>query len=309
MNAVAIDRRAVPAEAAISEWRADDGWALRRLGWLQPVGATARGSLFFAGGRGDFIEKYLEPLAHWHRCGWNVTSIDWRGQGGSRGTIVGGHLDSFDPLVADCAAFLRDWIGEQEGPHVAIAHSMGGHILLRTIAERGPALDAAVMVAPMLQINSGSLPAWIAQLAARMSATFRGRTTPAWRTDPARASFRQSILTSCAARFEDELWWKASQPGFELGAPSWGWLDAAYRSSARFTARALNGVQTPVLLVGAERDRLVCPAAIRRAAELLPGAELAMFKQGAHELLRESDAVRLDALARIDDFLDRRAAR
>jgi lysophospholipase len=34
-----------------------------------------------------------------------------------------------------------------------------------------------------------------------------------------------------------------------------------------------------------------------------------MFPDGAHELLRETDSVRLDALAAIDLFLDRRAAR
>ena len=41
-------RRALPSGAALSEWRAPDGWPLRRLDWRQP--GTARGSLLFAGG-------------------------------------------------------------------------------------------------------------------------------------------------------------------------------------------------------------------------------------------------------------------
>jgi lysophospholipase len=62
-----------------------------------------------------------------------------------------------------------------------------------------------------------------------------------------------------------------------------------------------------VLLIGTERDRLVSPAAIRSAAAGLPNSELFMFTDAAHEILRESDPVRLEALARIDAFLDRNA--
>ena len=53
--------------------------------------------------------------------------------------------------------------------------------------------------------------------------------------------------------------------------------------------------------------RLVRPDAIRDAAALIPGAELLMFEDAAHEILREKDAIRLEAFAAIDSFLDRHA--
>src|SRR3546814_6229454 len=87
-------------------------------------------------------------MGHWHGRGWNVDSFDWRGQGESRGTIVGGHVESFDPLVADCAALLEQWIEATPLPHVAVGHSMGGHLLLRSIAEHRPAPAGAVLVGP-----------------------------------------------------------------------------------------------------------------------------------------------------------------
>ena len=68
-------------------------------------------------------------------------------------------------------------------------------------------------------------------------------------------------------------------------------------------------MDVPLLLIGAERDRLVSPAAIRRAAARLPRAELVMYDDSAHEILRERDEVRLRALAAIDTFLNRHAAR
>lgn len=310
MTEAPVDRRAIPPGAIFSTWKASDGWALRRLDWRQPDGAPVRGQLFFTGGRGDFAEKYIEALWHWHGRGWNLTSLDWRGQGGSRGTAEGGHHDSMDLLVDDCAAFLKDWTGERTRPCVAVAHSMGGHLLLRALAEHRPPIDAAVLAAPMLSLVTTPIPARLAPTIALLRTILGGR-RPAWRIDKEgpQARIRQANLTGCSERYADEQYWKQREPGYELGVPSWGWLNAAFRSMRRLDAHALASVQTPVLLLGTDRDRLVSAAAIRRAAASLPRAELFMFADAAHELLRETDEIRVEAFARIDAFLDEHAAR
>lgn len=302
-----IDRRALPEGATFSRWKAADGWPLRRMDWPQPEGSAVRGSILFANGRGDFIEKYLEAVSHWHSKGWNVASFDWRGQGDSRGDIVGGHLVSFDPLLDDIDGLLADWLKATPGPHILIGHSMGGHLALRLVAERNPKLDALVLVAPMLGINARPLPPRFSRFVAQSLCliglgkrrAFKNKERPA-----TPGISRRRFLTSSAERYEDELWWKERQPGFELGPPSWGWLAAAYRSIARFTPQRLERVSLPVLIIATERDRLVSADAIRRAASLMPNAELFMFSDAAHEILRESDSFRLEALARIDVFLD-----
>jgi lysophospholipase len=187
---------------------------------------------------------------------------------------------------------------------------MGGHLLLRILADHRPALDAAVLVAPMIGINSAPLPPWLAQWVAQSLTLFGwGQVPVATRAGNKLADGprRQRILTSCPERYADELWWFGQQPGFSLGVPSWGWLAAAYRSIAALTPHKLRSVQTPVLLLGTERDRLVSPPAIRWAAETLPRAELMMFQDAGHEILREIDSIRLQALERIDTFLDEHA--
>ena len=310
MAAQAFDRRSHPEGAAFSSWEAADGWLLRVMEWPQPAGKAARGSLVFANGRGDFIEKYLEALAHWHGRGWNVMAFDWRGQGGSAGDIIRGHLDSFDPLVADGAVLLRQWLDRHPGPHVALGHSMGGHLLLRIIAEQRPPLAAAVLVAPMIRINARPIPHHFGRRISALLSRIGFRKMPAWRSNERPhlpGADRRAYLTTCADRYGDELWWKERQPGYALGPPTWGWLDAAYRSIDRLTLEEMERVELPILILGTERDRLVSPNAIRRAAEALPKAELHMYSTAAHELLRESDPVRLDALARIDSFFDRYA--
>ncbi|HZG09070.1 MAG TPA: alpha/beta hydrolase [Allosphingosinicella sp.] len=312
MTQLIFNRRALPAAARVSHWLAPDGWRYRRMHWPQEKTGAARGSLLFAGGRGDFIEKYLEAQHHWHEAGWDVTAFDWRSQGGSRGTIEGGHLDSLDPLVDDLEALIADWKAATPAPHVVVGHSMGGHVLLRTLAERRPELAAAVLIAPMVMINTAPLPVWAAAATAQSMAGLGWGRVPAWRdgADPAPpGSSRQNFLTRCPERYADEQYWWNREPGFSLGPPSWGWLHAAYRSCAELTDARLAGIAVPVLFIATETDRLVSAEAIRRAHKAIPETNLLMFPDAGHEILREQDPVRLQALGRIDGFLDRHAAR
>jgi lysophospholipase len=307
-----FDRRVLPPGIRIGEWTARDGWPIRRFDW-EPEGA-ARGSLLFQAGRGDFIEKYLESKAHWHRACWRLTGFDWRGQGGSGRLLpdpLVGHLPSLDPLLDDLDAFVVDWVERTPPPHVLVGHSMGGHLMLRLLAEKDRPVEAAVLVAPMLGLNSGPIPPaagrFLARLACRLGLSRRG----AWKQDDRPASInhrRQTNLTSSIERYADEQWWKDARPELAIGPPSWGWLAAAYMSIALLDRPgAMEKVKVPTLLLGAEKDRLVSREAIARAAARIPHARLIMSHESAHEMLREADAVRLPLLAEIDRFLDETA--
>jgi lysophospholipase len=308
MNDQPNPRRALPVDAVIDEWRAADGFMLRRMTW--PPEGPSRGALLFAGGRGDFIEKYLECYAYWRDAGWTVTSFDWRGQGRSRGDIRLGNYATFAGLIDDFDALIADWrAASPGGPHVAIGHSMGGHLLLRTIVDKAPALDAAVLVAPMIRVNSYPMPAWLAPQIAELMCLAGWRDETVWKRDPAHSrsgGTRNRNLTSSADRYADELFWWDDEPEMDIGPPSWGWLRAAYRSAAKtFTAAKLARVTMPILFVATERDRLVSDEAICDAAAALPNARIEWVNEAAHEILREADPIRLDALGRIDAFLER----
>ena len=306
MTAFPDQRRLWPADAICSHWCAPDGWPLRTF---ERAGDGRRGSILSLGGRGDFIEKYLEIHEQWHRDGWHVTSLDWRGQAGSGRLLADntGHIDDFATWIEDLAAFWRDWVARTPAPHVVTGHSMGGHLVLRASIEARLAPAAVILSAPMLGFDPGGLPAAIAPRAAELLGAIVP-TRRAWRENerPARkGETRETFLTHDAARYADELWWRAQDASLALGPPSWGWIAAAYRSFARIDARgAVEPVTTPVLTVATEGDRLVDPAATRRVAARLPNGELLMFgPEAAHEVLREVDAIRDAALDRISAFL------
>lgn len=304
MDSPALDRRAWPHGSTLDHWLLPDGWPLRRF----RMGSGERGRMLVIGGRADMIEKYIEPVSHWAAQGWAVTTFDWRGQGGSgrmTDSPVVGHFGNFSRWIDDLAALYAAWRAQGNGPAVTVGHSMGGHLLLRALVESAIDPDAAVLTAPMFGLNSGPIPECIALRVANAFCALGMAEKPAWKEGPD-SPMRMSRLTHSAERFADDLWWRETTPDISLGAPSWRWIAEAYRSTrALERSRGIEATRTPTFIIGTDADKLVSPAAIRRIAARLPLAQLHMYDQEAeHEILREVDSVRLDAMARIDAFLD-----
>lgn len=292
----------------LDHWTAPDGWSLRRY----RLGDGQRGQLLMLGGRGDMIEKYLEVIAHWAARGWAVTAFDWRGQGGS-GRLTDdpmcGHIDDFGQWVADLKAFVADWRAQATGPHAIVAHSMGGHLLLRALAEGMPPPDVAITVAPMMGVHTAPLPRWLAVAITHAMCALGFESRRAWtqKEDSGRQrAMRQKRLTHDPERYADELWWRDHSRDVALGPPSWRWVAQALQSTRALEQdEALKHIRVPLLILATNVDRLVSTPAIRRMAARIPGARLHVYgAEAAHEILRELDPVRLDALRRIDAFLD-----
>ncbi len=306
-----VDRRSYPDGMILDRWKAQDGWDIRRWTWPASSDRPVRGSMIFQTGRGDIFEKYLESLIEWHEAGWNLTGFDWRGQSGSGRMLTDptvGHIESFDIWVQDLADFVSEWRAETPGPHVLAAHSMGGHLAMRYLIDHHPRLDGAVFSAPMLKVVSKPLPERIAAFVARMFVRFGFAEQHAWQENERPSipgSSRQKLLTHDFERYSDENWWLREKPELKIGPPSWQWLVAAYKSSAKmFAKNTFEQVSTPVLMVGTRKDRLVNARAIQIAADRLPAAELMMHDFAAHEVLRERDDMRALFMVEIATFLN-----
>ncbi|WP_221793140.1 alpha/beta fold hydrolase [Aquisediminimonas sediminicola] len=293
-----------------------DGWPVRVFDYqsindLAGGSAPPRGSLMFITGLGEFFEKYLCAINQWHQSGWNISGFDWRGQGDSGRLLANphiGHIDDYAVFVDDLARIIDHWQRHTPPPHVLVTHSMGGHVTLRALAEQRIRVDAVAMSAPMLGLPTGPLPeSWALQIAdilchlglARHAAWRRAeRPLLPWLN-------RAQLLTHDADRYADEQDWIARQPSLELGPPSWGWLRAAFRSLALLHRPGmLERIDTPLLMMMAGRDRLVANRATQAAAARLADVRTLMIDGAFHELLRETDQYRDQAMNAIDAFLD-----
>ncbi len=313
-----MDRRVIPAAATEAMWAAADGHAIRRIDWpgvaLADGDAPSRGSMLFLPGRGDFYEKYLESLDYWHQNGWRVTALDWRGQAGSGRLSANpdtGHITDFSVWIDDLAAFWAEWVQSTPAPHVLIGHSMGGHLVLRSVAEKKINPVAVVLSAPMLGFLTPG-PNRVLHKVAQAMCRIGDPERMAWRISEkpgTTLAARNTLLTHDEARYADEAHWKAARPYLGMGPGSWRWVERAYASMiALDTPGLLESVNVPVLLLSARHDGLVSSRAIEVAARRLPRAQLNVWgREARHELLREVDAVRDKVVRTIDDFLDRLA--
>lgn len=308
MHAPHFDRRVRPDWLEIDHWIAEDGWPLRRFRILPAPGTVPCGNLLFQTGRADFIEKYTESFDHWRRQGWAIEGFDWRGQGGS-GRLLDdpriGHGPPYVAMVADLTAYVRRWLARTEGPHVLMGHSMGGHLVLRMLAEASVPVDGAVLLSPMLGLNAGWIGEGIGRLIARLLCRVGFSELPAWSEDSGKGSgHRQRNLTQDEERYADEQWWRGADATLDVGPPTWRWLRDSWASSGGlFAPGVLEKVETPLLILCAERDRLVMTSAVKRAALRLSNVQLLCHPEAAHELLREIDPIRCWALAQLDNFL------
>lgn len=296
------------------------GWRHRKL--TRPDGAFLRLShwqaqapqdaptLLLLTGRSECVEKYAEVAGDMAAQGYRVVAMDWRGQGGSARPLANphkGHIDRFDTYLDDLEASLPHLLGDAgTGPVLALAHSMGGHLLLRYVAERRHPFAGVMLSAPMLGIHTAPLPEPIARwLAATMVRRGHGGNYAPGQRDwyAADPSFQGNPLTSDPVRFLVGHRCYAAQPDLALGGATWGWLDAAFRSMRQLLRpEILAQVRIPVLLLSGLADRIVLPDRHTQAARLLPLCTFRQYPTARHELLMESDAIREGIMAEISHF-------
>ncbi|MBX9885895.1 MAG: alpha/beta hydrolase [Novosphingobium sp.] len=305
-------RRTIPAGAREWQWPLLDGHLIRRISLDPPAGMAPRGSILFMPGRADFYEKYLETLVEWAAAGWQVSAADWRGQGASGRMTADplvGHIADFSIWISDLGALWHDWVRTAPGPHVLVGHSMGGHLVLRAVAEGAATPDALVLSAPMLGFVT-SIPQFVQQVYGKLMCRIGDPQRMAWQTSEkpgAPTDDRMSLLTHDADRYSDELWWRTARPELEIGPASWRWVERAAASIEALRAPGvLEAVAMPVLVLAAMHDALVSWPAINAAAARMPHGELVAWGvEARHELLREADPVRAQVMAATASFLDR----
>jgi lysophospholipase len=299
----------IMAEFTFDFISASDGWRLR-TGVFQPE-KRALALCVLLTGQTEFIEKYFEVIAELNARGYIVATFDWRGQGGSQRALrnpLKAHIGDFAEYDTDLLSFMDQVAAKLSPvPPLVLAHSLGSHLALRALHDHPSLFRAAVLVAPMLGIATRGYPQWLTRsitaLQARMGKTRRFAWGMAER-DPFRVDFGAQLCTSDAVRFRRTQTVLRAHPQIRLAGPTWGWIAAAYRSMKQTAATGYaEAIKTPVLIAGAGKDRIVLTEATRRFAARLPRARYVEFEGSEHEILMETDAIRMRFWAEFDGFV------
>ena len=270
---------------------------------------SAIGTVVIMGGRADYIERYFETSRDLLRRGYSVVSFDWRGQGGSQRLRKDrrGYIRSFAQYEADLFAVMTQVVRpEFPQPHLALAHSTGGNILLRSLRKASP-FKKAVVTSPLLEFVYHGWPPAVAKLLATL-ATFTGfgwGYLPGYKRGPLiRTEFPHNPLTSDQERWDRDVGTLETYPELGTNGPTFAWLRAAVKSNAllrNWTRREL--IACPVLLVTAATEVVVDSQAAREFSERVPGVSFMQIEDAKHEILMEQDSYRQQFWAAFDSFV------
>jgi lysophospholipase len=292
------------------------GASLRAARFPAAPDVAAQGVCVLLNGQTEFIEKYFEVIDELRARGFAVATMDWRGQGDSTRMTQ----DSRKSFVGDFSEYdndldtLLNWIvtpmlAEGEKP-VALAHSMGGHILLRLLTRRPASFRACVLSAPMIAISFRGQREFLVRAVTRYH-MWRGQHAGwVWgmeRRDPHKVTFADQLVTSDPQRFERTQMLLREKPDLRLAGATWGWLAAALRSMDWLADKA-QSITTPLLVVGAGKDRICVTPQTKAFAARLPKADYVEIKEAEHEILMERNPIRAEFWAAFDSFMKKHHA-
>lgn len=245
-------------------------------------------------GRAECMEKYDEVTGRLLDFGFLVVRKDWRGQGGSGRMLSDGqkgHVTDFSLYLNDLNGFLDEIVMPlSDGPLHGMGHSMGGHVLARYLVQNPKRFASAVLVSPMFGIDTRPFPPFLAKSVARLAVYSRQETAYIPNGGPWEEgrAFAENPLTRDRAAFEKFQTLLQKNPFLQLGDPTFGWLDAAFRSMELFEKEIRQGItDCPVFLAWAGADTVVEITANAKEIAAHCNWDVMTLESACHEILME----------------------
>ncbi|CAJ1873759.1 alpha/beta fold hydrolase [Aeromonas jandaei] len=293
------------------EFKGKDGIAIRYAALRQEKVDRA---ILIVNGRVESYLKYQELAWDLWRQGYSLYLIDHRGQGMS-GRMLNdhdkGYVNQFDDYVVDMKQFHDQIImADKPAKLFLLAHSMGGAISARYLERWPDDIRAAVLSSPMLGINLGGLPKWLAKGLATTIGTVGG-----WFGEPPYGpgqgpyqdhGFADNELTHSQSRYQAFRQMYEQHPQIKLGGATAHWIYQGITGADAAIADA-GAIKTPLLLLQAGNDSVVDNAAQDAfcTKALCEGGKPLRIEGAWHELFIESDDKRQPALTAMLDFFAR----
>jgi alpha-beta hydrolase superfamily lysophospholipase len=266
-----VDRAPLaPVRRVESSLAGAGGLRLFRRAWLPP---SAERALLVVHGFAEHSARY-DRLGSWFAArGFAVHAYDHRGHGRSGGPRT--HVDRFDEYLDDLDVALAHVRAAHPGlPLVLLGHSMGGLVVTAHLAQRDPALHAAVTSGAALALSPELSRGRI--LAARALRRVAPRLRIGSGLDPQGLSRDPEVVRRY---LEDPLVHRTLTVS----------LAAELLAALESTAAACDRVRVPWLLLHGEADP-ICPVAGSRVAQArVPGSQLRTYAELRHEIFNEPE--------------------
>ena len=248
-------------------------------------------------GRASFIEKFHEIIQGLTERGYNVWSFDWRGQGLSSRTLTNHHkchIDSYETYLQDLHQFMQEVVQPQPNQmYMAVAQSMGGHIALRYVQDFTHDFSGAMLVSPMMNIQTGYYPKpFVKVLSAFLTRLGFDTRYVIGQGDfyPILEKFEGNYLTGNLERYKVHLELQNNNMSLVVGGVTYGWLQATFKSiETSLNPGKLKNIKVPIFIVESEDDRVVDNSILPYMVRHMHEGLIKTYPHTRHQIFMESD--------------------
>lgn len=268
-----------------------------------------KGTIVLVHGLGESLEKYDEMIYYFVNMGYSVFAMEHRGH--SRSGRLGMdetqvNIESFDYYVEDLKNFIDTIVlPEAEGDRMYLfGHSMGGCISARFLETYTDYFDAAVLCAPMLDIDSGNVPSFLAKMIAHVASKTKYADKYILGKGPYTDIYSyEEAYTTSEARYKRAWQTRIDEEVTQMGDGSFRWLSESYNAIKKAISKSeVSKIQVPVLLFQGGQDSLVCPEGQNTFVKNVPNCSMIRYEDAKHEVYGETDVILADFLKNIFGF-------
>lgn len=280
-----------------------------KISFSYRLGSSNKKKLIFVPGRTEPALKYAEVLYDLKDQGYDLFIMDHQGQGKSSRLLKDsqkGHINNFSDYVKDLHTFISDVVlskGNDKAPLFIIAHSMGGAISIKLMEKWPTLVKKAVLVAPMIEMNTAEYPEAVARLYAKfLVLAGKGKTyAPGYGPYlPEVDIFENNFYTNSEERFNISKSISLNYPHLVVSGPTVRWVHESLKVTKKIYRAKL---QLPLLLFQAGLDQIVKPRR-QKVFCLKNNCQFYLIPDAHHEILMEKDIIRDEVLRKIQDFFN-----
>lgn len=271
---------------------------------------NAKGTIVISHGFTENLEKYDEMIYYFLNMGYSVYGIEHRGH--SRSGRLGideyqVNVESFNDYVKDLKTFLDEIVVPEASKDnlYLYAHSMGGAIGARFLETYTNYFDAAILSAPMLEINSGNIPPFFAKLLAHGLSITKYANQYVLGHGPYDGTYDfEGANTTSEARYARAWETRENNPVLQMGGGSYKWLSESYHATQMATSYGqASKVKIPVILFQAGQDSLVGSDGQNKFVKYAKNCKMVRYENAKHEIYAETDEILQDYLGKVFKFL------
>lgn len=265
----------------------------------------AKAKIVISHGFCESLVRYRELIKVFNQDGYSVYILDHRGHGCSGRLGVDDsqiNVEKFDYYVEDFKTFIDMVVKKDENKLFLFAHSMGGCIGGLFLERYPNYFDAAILNAPMMQINTGKYPDIVSKVIANGLCAFgQGHKYILGQKPYSGKPNLTGSGTSSQKRYDTYFNKQVRNKNLQTEGGSFNWLKESFKATKEVVDNS-SKIQVPVLLVQAGKDTYVKPAGHNKFAEGNSKCGLHYIKEAKHETYIERDEIFTPYIAKVLEF-------